>query len=1318
MKINSIYIDGFGIFNKLSLENLPRGLVVFRGNNEAGKSTLLAFIRAIFFGFSDGRTKDPLAEPHSGGRIEITNTDGNRYIIERKMGKKGGRVKVTGLDDNLTGSDKELQRLLVGANRELFKHIYAFSLGELQQIETLQADSIKDAIYGASTGTAMMALPKSISSIQNSLDELYKPNGKNPAINQKLTALEDIQKQLRQAQDYVAGYDNTYIGLVNTEKEIESVRIQISLLDVEQKQVEDYLKLWQDWLTWQACEQNLNTLFPVVEVFPENGISNLDNLIQLRQERHTVVSRLHEEIKILESEKEQLVIQEIILNEEDTILRLYDCRSIYTERLQSISINEERRERIEQEIEQHLQSLGSDWTEARVLSVERSLFKREEIRRFQSLFDDLRLKKQTQAEVVDARQREYEAALQEEEAAKQFAESIKVPEHTHDEKVVHALQAGRDEMARIVEELPKVRKIYEETKEFVTKSAADIEPDWTPQFIEKLNTSIHIRQRVCDFETSLNKTEKEISEARILEKTNRQVLEDAKKQKEYAESELRKMFFPGLSVEAIWSKKAAIRNLRGLLMEEDILNNEIMRHEERLADKREDHEKLIAIPPFNPARPFLIVFIFMAVLLILAPAVAVPFERVNEGILLSILFAFVAAYVFREYKKVKRRANMFSDDHERKKLYIEKEITSIEDKIAEAINKKADLESEIMRHAKVLEIEGEVENKELDMHEIQIEEVLKLLDKQSRKKEEIDRIGRQIGETTKALHHVSDTVAKFVEDKEKLLKEWKSFLGSLKLNTDLEPSTVQHIFTRIDAVRQEIKKLCELKERLHGLENARKKYINLMESIPELKEPARHFGLETLTSLDRFFEAEKAKLRLKQQKDLAMQAFEEKQRVRELMEAAFNEADSVLQQIIEQQTLAQEEWKEWLTQHGFSESLSTETALEALRIIEKLMYLFNLREQTIKVIKECQDYVDEYNNLALDALRSVGMDDTGKEYIMVQINKLKEALDKNRKDLLVKDEVERQIQKKQIQLQASEVRLKECQDEIAGLLNAGKSSDESEFRRRGRAFEERNRIAAEMQAAQRNLILISGESDMAILVDTLRNLNKEKLLQAQADLIKKKEELDRQLKELHETRADLKARLDSMVSSDEVSRLRMQEETLLEEIELLAQKWSSYAIAQYLLKEARVRFEKEQQPAVIRDASAFFNAITGRSYPSILSPIGTNTIEVITTDGKRMDPGHLSRGTAEQLYLAIRFGYISNFASNSEPLPVIMDDILVNFDPIRAEHTAISINKLTKTHQVLFFTCHPETVKIFQKHNPDASLYNIESGQISMQQKG
>ncbi len=70
----------------------------------------------------------------------------------------------------------------------------------------------------------------------------------------------------------------------------------------------------------------------------------------------------------------------------------------------------------------------------------------------------------------------------------------------------------------------------------------------------------------------------------------------------------------------------------------------------------------------------------------------------------------------------------------------------------------------------------------------------------------------------------------------------------------------------------------------------------------------------------------------------------------------------------------------------------------------------------------------------------------------------------------------------------------------------------------------------------------------------------------------------------------------------------------------------------------------------------------------------------------------LSRGTAEQLCLALRFGLVERFVETSgEPLPIVMDDILVNFDDDRAARAARSIEALAGTCQVIYFTCHPTT---------------------------
>ena len=83
----------------------------------------------------------------------------------------------------------------------------------------------------------------------------------------------------------------------------------------------------------------------------------------------------------------------------------------------------------------------------------------------------------------------------------------------------------------------------------------------------------------------------------------------------------------------------------------------------------------------------------------------------------------------------------------------------------------------------------------------------------------------------------------------------------------------------------------------------------------------------------------------------------------------------------------------------------------------------------------------------------------------------------------------------------------------------------------------------------------------------------------------------------------------------------------------------------------------------------------------------------------------------------MRLAYIKNHAVHATPLPVIMDEVLVNFDPQRAERTARAFVDLTggdpeAAHQLLYFTCQPHTVDLLRKADPGAALLLVEDGRI------
>src|SRR5438477_9587404 len=115
MKIENIHIDGFGVWNDKNIGPLDPGLNVFYGPNETGKSTMMGFIRSMFFGFEkrgSARRYEPLKGGNHGGSLELVVSDA-RLRVERKPGRHV-RGAVTVYSGDEARDEGALERLLGG----------------------------------------------------------------------------------------------------------------------------------------------------------------------------------------------------------------------------------------------------------------------------------------------------------------------------------------------------------------------------------------------------------------------------------------------------------------------------------------------------------------------------------------------------------------------------------------------------------------------------------------------------------------------------------------------------------------------------------------------------------------------------------------------------------------------------------------------------------------------------------------------------------------------------------------------------------------------------------------------------------------------------------------------------------------------------------------------------------------------------------------------------------------------------------------------------------------------------------------------------
>ncbi|HME90178.1 MAG TPA: hypothetical protein VKE49_02060, partial [Myxococcaceae bacterium] len=290
------------------------------------------------------------------------------------------------------------------------------------------------------------------------------------------------------------------------------------------------------------------------------------------------------------------------------------------------------------------------------------------------------------------------------------------------------------------------------------------------------------------------------------------------------------------------------------------------------------------------------------------------------------------------------------------------------------------------------------------------------------------------------------------------------------------------------------------------------------------------------------------------------------------------------------------------------------------------------------------------------------------------------------------------------------------EDSAADLLEQGGCADEMEFRRRSEQADEFRRLTVEareltlrievatglcLAGARQALEVRGGQDALAATSDSLA-------AELSALLIRKSA--------LSEQRGHLRALLEAWEADAEIRTLRQGEERVRAQAAELSCKYAVDRLALALLDQARRRHEKDQQPRILQLASRTFRELTAGRYLQIYtSSEKPGTLFVCDSTGRDWDADALSRGTREQLFFAFRLAVVEEFGESRCPLPIIVDDILVNFDPWRAARAVESLARLSSRHQVIAFTCHPEVRDLFASRGARAAEVESTERRLSVE---
>ncbi len=404
--------------------------------------------------------------------------------------------------------------------------------------------------------------------------------------------------------------------------------------------------------------------------------------------------------------------------------------------------------------------------------------------------------------------------------------------------------------------------------------------------------------------------------------------------------------------------------------------------------------------------------------------------------------------------------------------------------------------------------------------------------------------------------------------------------------------------------------------------------------------------------------------------------------------------------VARQQEVWRGRWQNLLKEFGFPTEWDVRLAVAMLSALTNARVKYQWVGSTEKRIREMTDTVAGFERQVANLCGSLGKDlcSLPAEEAASQLNdrlaEAKQAAKQHTTLLTQHQRTKQRLESRQAQ-----------RDRLIGRLDtlrmdAGVASDE-EFERTAAKAERRKVLSDEMEGLRRDVGQIAANEDPPLFEAELGTADTDSLALAFQQATQDLASLETQYTQAVEQAALAKRQVEELERKHQANELAQKLESDRAELRDAVDRWAPLVLAETMLTEAIARFEGENQPAMLRDVGQFFSKLTQRRYTGLRRKLDDQgTLVLAEANGKDKEPHQLSTGTREQLYLAIRLAYARHYCRENEPLPLVMDDVLVNCDDQRSEAALDMLIELAKDIQLIFLTCHQDTIRRIESRLP------------------
>ncbi len=391
-------------------------------------------------------------------------------------------------------------------------------------------------------------------------------------------------------------------------------------------------------------------------------------------------------------------------------------------------------------------------------------------------------------------------------------------------------------------------------------------------------------------------------------------------------------------------------------------------------------------------------------------------------------------------------------------------------------------------------------------------------------------------------------------------------------------------------------------------------------------------------------------------------------------------------------------WCELLTQSGFTETIHVDEAFEVWQNVVEANEIHRLWTSADTKLQNLRQTYETYRKRIEELGHRMHRWDLDYEHPLNVLLAWEEDLQQYSTQRKDRRYLRREQKARHAEAEKYQTNIDELKTQRSALLVQGGAASRKEFEQRAEWYKQRHEEQQRLYDAKSDLeIAARTEPELAVVEEDLLAYNADSNAECIRTLKQERDDLKQDLQQAFENQGRIRQELTTLESDRLSTQLRFEREQVAAQIKQTVERWLTFELSSRAVEQIRADFERTCQPKTLAAASHYLQRLSNQKYSTLWTPLGKRRLCIDDDQSNTLLVEHLSGGTREQLFLAIRLALVREFTRRGIELPMVLDDVIANFDHLRSEAAANELIDLGEQgQQILFFTCHLHLAHLFE----------------------